>query len=68
MLAHRIISSPAVQGRNCLIGHVGPDLIVEVDGVELGAFYRSTADAWAGIHRHIAAQEKAAQEKESKIP
>lgn len=62
MLAHRIISAFTHRERNVLIGHIGPDLIAEVDGVELGAFYMDSADAHAGINRHIDAQEKAAKE------
>ena len=58
MLTHRIISEFRHRDRACVIGFVGPDLIVEVEGIELSGFYLDSADAHAAINRHIDAQEK----------
>lgn len=63
MLKHRIISEFTHRERTVIIGHVGPDVIAEVDGVELGAFYMDVADAHAAVNRHIDAQEKAKERK-----
>lgn len=58
MLTHRIISEFRHRDRDCTLGIVGPDLIAEVDGIELSGFYLDSADAYAAINRHIDAQEK----------
>lgn len=66
MLKHRIISEFKHRERDIVIGHVGPDVIAEVNGVELGAFYMDVADAHAAVNRHIDAQEKAKEKAKEK--
>ena len=63
MLKHRIISEFSNRGRDCVIGYVGPDLIAEVEGIELSGFYVDAADANSAINRYIDAEEKAKEKR-----
>ena len=41
------------KGRTIVIRHLGPDLLCEVDGSELGGFYRGAEAARAAGIRHV---------------
>ena len=41
------------KGRTIEVRHMGPDLLCEVDGVDLGAFYLNSEAAVAGGRRYI---------------
>lgn len=66
-LIRKVVSKPEeYRGRTITIRHMGPDLLCEVDGIELSGFFIDTEAARAGGQRHIDAEIKAKEEAAAK--
>jgi hypothetical protein len=51
-------------GRKIEVRHVGPDVLCEVDGVDLGSFFLNQPAAIEGGKRYVDAVVRAEQEKQ----
>lgn len=67
LLVRPLIGQPVdYLGRKIEVRHMGPDLLCEVDGVDLGSFYLTSEAAIAGGQRYVDAIVRAEQELASK--
>lgn len=62
-IERKVIGEPRkYRGRTITVRHMGPDLLCEIDSIELSGFFIDVKSAVAGGERYIDAQIKAAEE------
>jgi hypothetical protein len=56
--SRKIVATDVYEGRRITVRYMGPDLLCEVEGIELAGFYLNTEGAYGAAHRYIDAEIK----------